>query len=75
MTYFAADYRCPCCRKPCAPISDESSSVEYARGWHATCPECGFSISGPARAFVLDALAHLAERATKLDILSGMATG
>lgn len=60
MTSFDDTYTCPDCQRTGAPISDEASADEYASGWHITCPECGFSVSGPNRRTVSMAVSVLA---------------
>lgn len=72
---FDARYRCPCCGRRGAPISDEASGDEYRRGWHVTCPRCGFSISGPSKAFVVQSAATLAERQARIDAMLGAPRG
>lgn len=69
MADFSDEYICPACQRQGRPISDDASSEEYRRGWHVTCPACGFAVSGPKKATVLQAVAVLAEhnaRAAKL---------
>jgi DNA-directed RNA polymerase subunit RPC12/RpoP len=68
---FDDSYRCPDCGRAGAPRSDEASSDEFARGWHVTCPDCGFSISGASKAMVLRAVSVLAAWAGRVDALLG----
>jgi DNA-directed RNA polymerase subunit RPC12/RpoP len=71
MVDFNDSYNCPACRRPGPPISDEASSDEFQRGWHVTCPDCGFSISGNSKAFVLQSVSVLAALAARVDQLVG----
>lgn len=74
MTDFKDTYRCPDCRRTGAPISDEASADEYKRGWHVTCPDCGFSISGKDKAIVFQALAVVQRWAADIDNVMGETT-
>jgi DNA-directed RNA polymerase subunit RPC12/RpoP len=71
---FKDTYRCPDCRRTGAPISDEASADEYRRGWHVTCPECGFSISGHSKAIVMQALAVVQRWKADVDAVMGETT-
>lgn len=71
MTDFKDSYRCPDCGRTGPPISDEASADEYKRGWHVTCPGCGFSISGQSKTIVLQALAVVQSWAARVDELTG----
>ena len=67
MADFNDSYKCPDCRRPGPPISDEASSDEYRNGWHVTCPGCGFSVAGKSKAIVLQAISVLAVWAGRVD--------
>ena len=41
-------------------MSDEASCDEFDRGWHVTCPDCGFSVQGRDKAMVFRAIVVLA---------------
>ena len=71
MTDFKDTYRCPDCRREGAPISDEASADEYRRGWHVTCPECGFSTSGRSKTIVMQALAAIHLWQARVDEVMG----
>lgn len=71
MSDFKDTYRCPDCGRTGAPISDEASADEYMRGWHVTCPECGFSISGQSKAIVFQALAAIHLWQARVDEVAG----
>jgi DNA-directed RNA polymerase subunit RPC12/RpoP len=60
MTNFNDEYACPDCGTKGPPISDEASADEYRGGWHITCPDCGFSVSGPNKAIVIQAVSIIA---------------
>lgn len=72
MTDFTDAYRCPDCRRQGAPISDECSADEYRRGWHVTCPECGFSIAGQSKTTVIQALAAIHLWQARVDDIAGV---
>ena len=57
---FTEDYTCPDCQRGGAPMSDEASCEEFDRGWHVTCPDCGFSVQGRDKAMVFRAIVVLA---------------
>lgn len=67
MSDFQDSYRCPDCGRTGTPISDEASADEYKRGWHVTCPDCGFSIAGRSKAIVFQALAAISRWAARVD--------
>ncbi len=67
MPDFSDSYKCPACRHPGAPESDDALSDQFSRGWHVSCPACGFSVSGPQKEFVLQSIIILADHAARLD--------